>query len=163
MASKIAAEVLPLNGRVPVAISYKRTPKEKRSVRGSNSLPRVCSGDIYATVPSVLPGLVKWSGSTSCVANVSASAAALLAGFTLARPKSKILACPLSVRKIFAGLMSRWTMPFECAAFSPSATCIATSSIVSNSNGRPEIMCFRVLPSRYSMAMNALPFSSPMS
>jgi len=28
---------------------------------------------------------------------------------------------------------------------------------------RPEITCFRVFPSRYSMAMKALPFSSPMS
>jgi hypothetical protein len=29
--------------------------------------------------------------------------------------------------------------------------------------GRPAMVCFSVLPSKYSMAMNALPFSSPMS
>src|SRR5215469_10161976 len=95
-------------------------------------------------------------------ASVSASTEAF-ARLTFARPKSRILACPASVTKIFAGLISRWTMPFECAAFSPSATSIAASINVSSSIGRPEIACFRVFPSRNSMAIKALPFSSPMS
>ena len=30
---------------------------------------------------------------------------------TFASPKSRILACPRLVTKMFAGLMSRWTMP----------------------------------------------------
>ena len=46
---------------LPVAISYSTTPKENRSVRASSSSPRACSGDMYATVPSVVPGLVKSS------------------------------------------------------------------------------------------------------
>src|SRR2546422_6967388 len=46
MASKIAAEVLPSNGGLPVAISYRTTPKEKMSVRVSSSCPSACSGDI---------------------------------------------------------------------------------------------------------------------
>ena len=59
MASKIIAEVSPRNGSVPVAISYKTAPKENRSVRASSSLPLACSGDMYATVPMAVPGLVK--------------------------------------------------------------------------------------------------------
>src|ERR1700691_1015245 len=48
---------------------------------------------------------------------------AMLSGFsvTFARPKSRIFACPRFVTKMFAGLMSRWTMPFACAASSASA------------------------------------------
>src|SRR5262249_9097163 len=42
-------------------ISYSTAPKENRSVRASSSFPRTCSGDMYATVPSVLPGLVRCS------------------------------------------------------------------------------------------------------
>jgi hypothetical protein len=32
-----------------------------------------------------------------------------------ATPKSAILAWPSVVRRMFAGLMSRWMIPFECA------------------------------------------------
>src|SRR5437588_2606197 len=42
-------------------ISYSTAPKENRSVRASSSLPLICSGDIYATVPSAAPGLVRCS------------------------------------------------------------------------------------------------------
>ena len=47
--------------------------------------------------------------------------AAELAGASLARPKSRIFAWPRATIKIFAGLMSRWTMPLACAASSPLA------------------------------------------
>ena len=33
-------------------------------MRASSSLARTCSGDIYATVPSVAPGLVRCCSST---------------------------------------------------------------------------------------------------
>ena len=46
MASKITAEVLPMKGWRPVAISYITAPKENRSVRVSSSSPRACSGDM---------------------------------------------------------------------------------------------------------------------
>ena len=59
IASKMTADVSPRNGSVPVAISYNTTPKENRSVRESSSFPRACSGDMYATVPSADPGLVR--------------------------------------------------------------------------------------------------------
>ena len=44
-----------------------------------------------------------------------------VAGVTFARPKSRILAWPRLVTKMFAGLMSRWTMPSAWAASSASA------------------------------------------
>jgi len=42
-------------------------------------------------------------------------------GDNLAKPKSSILACPRSVTKMFAGLMSRCVIPFVCAASNASA------------------------------------------
>ena len=70
------------------------------------------------------------------------------AELTLASPKSSILAWPLSVTKMLAGLMSLWTIPFEWAAFSTSATPRAISSNFSSSMGRPAMVCFNVFPSR---------------
>jgi hypothetical protein len=43
-------------------------------------------------------------------------------GRTLANPKSKIFAWPCFVTKIFAGLISRWTILSVCAPSSPCAT-----------------------------------------
>ena len=37
----------------------------------------------------------------------------------MATPKSRILTCPSFVTKTFSGLMSRWTIPFSCAAARP--------------------------------------------
>ena len=42
----LTADVAPANGCLPVAISYRTTPSEKRSVRASVSSPRACSGDM---------------------------------------------------------------------------------------------------------------------
>ena len=39
------------------------------------------------------------------------------------------------VRKTFSGLMSRWTMPFSCAATRPESTCTRMS--ITSSNGSP--------------------------
>ena len=64
---------------------------------------------MYATVPIVDPGLVRWDSSIvkpwviAAVIPLDGS----VAGFTFAKPKSRILACPRLVRKILAGLMSR--------------------------------------------------------
>ena len=56
-------------------------------------------------------------------------------GVTLASPKSRILAWPRLVTKMFAGLMSRWTMPSACAASSASAISMARDSRASVSSG----------------------------
>jgi hypothetical protein len=45
----------PANGRRPASTSYSTTPKEKMSLRASTASPRVCSGDMYATVPTTTP------------------------------------------------------------------------------------------------------------
>ena len=61
-------------------------------MRASSSSPRACSGDIYATVPIVAPGLVK-SSSAEAVGICEATPLDP-AGTTFARPKSRILAMP---------------------------------------------------------------------
>ena len=53
----------------------------------------------------------------------------LLARLTFANPKSRILAWPRLVTKMFAGLMSRWTIPSACAASSASAISMASERI----------------------------------
>ena len=101
-------------------------PNEKRSERASSGLPSTCSGDMYATVPSVEPGLVSCSSPASVLASsspmtVGAFPATESFSSILARPKSRIFAWPRAVTKMLAGLMSRWTMPAVCAASSASA------------------------------------------
>ena len=63
---------------------------------------------------------------------------------SFARPKSRILAWPRSVTKMFAGLMLRWTIPLACAASSASAISIPQSSTCSSGSGLLEIWCFNV-------------------
>ena len=68
-ASNTATGLVPGKGSVPVAISYSTTPNEKRSVRPSMSPPRACSGDMYATVPSVVPSVVTRSSTPRVLAS----------------------------------------------------------------------------------------------
>jgi len=84
-------------------------------------------------------------------------------GNVFANPKSRILVCPLLVTKMFAGLMSRWTIPFAWAASSASAISIPRSSMRSNSIRGPSIRSRRVLPSRYSITRKSRPWCSPIS
>ena len=113
-----AAELLPEKGWCPVAISYNTAPKLKMSVRVSSAFPSACSGDMYATVPSVAPVCVRDS-SGAAVSSVGASAESAKRR-TLAKPKSSSFAWPRAVTKMFAGVISRWMMPFACAASSAS-------------------------------------------
>ena len=83
------AEVSPRNGSVPVHISYSTAPNENRSVRASSSFPRTCSGDMYATVPSALPGLVRCSSGPD---GRGAQGNAFRLEETFASPKSRIFA-----------------------------------------------------------------------
>ena len=154
----MTAELSPRNGNWAVAISYRTAPNENRSVRVSNSFARACSGDIYATVPTVEPGLVKCAS-----VRVASFSPLALDVVTLARPKSRILAWPRLVTKMLAGLMSRCTMPSAWAASSASAISMANESSVSKSSGRTPITCFSVWPSRNSIAMKASPCWSSIS
>ena len=132
IASKITAVVPPVNAGRPDAISYNTAPNEKRSVRWSSSSPRACSGDMYATVPSATPVLVKRSVSPPMVGPAETptpSTARRGLGTSLANPKSNTLACPRAVTKMFAGLRSRWIIPNSWAASRPSDTWIAISRV----------------------------------
>ena len=69
----------------------------------------------------------------------------LLAGrSSFARPKSSTFACLRWVTKIFAGLMSRCTIPFACAASNASAICNPNWTISAASIGPVDIRCFSV-------------------
>jgi hypothetical protein len=99
--------------RLPGSHFVQGRAKLNRSVRASSSNPRACSGDMYGTVPTAAPGVVSCS---SVGRPVFASArAGLGGGAAFARPKCRILACPRAVIKMFAGLLSRCTIPFACA------------------------------------------------
>src|SRR5882762_10362086 len=78
---------------------------------------------MYATVPTVDPGLVRNGSST--VAAEPTVAADRIEGWAvrLAKPKSRILAWLRLVTKMLAGLMSRWMIPLACAASRASAIC----------------------------------------
>jgi hypothetical protein len=107
IASNTIREVFPENAGNPVAISYTTAPNENRSVRGSNSSPPACSGDMYAIVPTAVPGLVRCASLITVGAAPSDAEEECSSGATLASPKSRIFACPRLVTKMFAGLMSR--------------------------------------------------------
>src|ERR1700746_4230093 len=51
--------LLPSNGRLPEAISYSIAPSAKMSERTSASFPSICSGDMYWTVPTMFPAVVR--------------------------------------------------------------------------------------------------------
>ena len=147
----------PRNGNVPVAISYSTAPKENRSVRASSSLPRACSGDIYATVPSVAPGLVRCCSS---IVRVSVFADATWLDRTAGRrdlrqPEIKNFGMPAlgdeDVRRLdvamddafgVSGIQRIGNLDRQTRAAHPCP------------EGRPAMRCFSVVPSRNSMAMN---------
>src|SRR5205814_2172264 len=74
-------------------------------------------------------------------------------GASLASPKSSTFACPRLVTKMFAGLMSRCTMPLAWAASSASAIWIASSTTSSTGIGFAPIRYFSVSPSSSSITM----------
>src|SRR5690242_13382703 len=62
-ACNVSRLVAPSNGRRPARNSYSTTPREKMSLRASTCAPEACSGDMYAIVPRIVPGVVRCSGS----------------------------------------------------------------------------------------------------
>ena len=166
IASKMTAEVFPLNAACPAAISYSTAPRLNRSVRASSSSPRACSGDIYAMVPIAEPGLVSKrlsEVSSDAVAPPPTGSAIRRDADCFASPKSRIFACERVVIKILAGLMSRCTMPRACAASNASAICVPKSSNASAARGRPAIRSRSVCPSISSITRNGRPLCEPTS
>jgi hypothetical protein len=77
------------NGRTPVSVSYKTTPKENTSVRLSAAFPSMISGAMYPGLPITAP---------LCVIVVDAC--------TRASPKSTSFTPSPASRKMLSGLMS---------------------------------------------------------
>ena len=91
----------PWNGRWPVSIWYSTMPAENRSERPSSLSPLACSGDMYCGVPRMSPRWVRCSAPDDS---------------TCAMPKSvTFTVCVPLTCMMLPGLMSRWTMPRECA------------------------------------------------
>ena len=95
-------------------------------------------------VPTALPGLV--NSSLTLAVGIAESLTPSAAEVSFAKPKSRIFARPRFVTKIFAGLMSRWTMPFSCAASRASAISAPSSNTCSMGSGLPSIIGFEGLP-----------------
>src|SRR5207245_6046823 len=104
------------------------------------------------------PGLVSNSSivAVGALETPATPTARPLPGTSLAKPKSRILAWPRWVTKIFAGLMSRCTIPLECAASKASEIWMASSSSVSILSGLFSMRVRSVCPSSNSMANEGL-------
>src|SRR5262245_13587706 len=103
--------VSPANAARPVNSSYSTHPNAQMSVRLSAGLPRACSGDMYAGVPSNTPTPVTIAGDVRVgdIDNDDGSAAVAADVASLAKPKSSTLTVPSDRTLMFAGLRSRWT------------------------------------------------------
>jgi len=146
MANMVSRGVSHRKARLPVSISYRRQPREKMSLRPSTVSPLTCSGDMYPTVPMIFPATV-CEAVVMPLSTPSPEAAAL----RRAMPKSRILTRPVSVTKMFSGLMSRCTMRSPCAAARPRATALPISSTFDSGNDGPRMRSRKVLPSSSSV------------
>ena len=135
-----------------MSISYSTTPKAQTSARLSTVRPRACSGDMYAAVPRMMPAAVPvWASVGDCERSAEEPDVGS-AEYALARPKSSTLTLPSGVSFTFAGLRSRWTMPFSCAASSASAIWRAIATASSTAIGPRLSRCARSSPSTSSIA-----------
>ena len=128
-------EVSPGTALPQPAISYSTAPNENRSAAASNSWARSALETYKPPCPSIGPGR---SGAAPRPRLATLSTVAHYRSFgpdTFARPKSSTLACPRLVTNIFAGLMSRWMMPWQWAASSASAISMASDKSWSDPSG----------------------------
>jgi hypothetical protein len=119
------------------------------SARLSTPIPRACSGAMYAAVPTTAPAKVigEAAGDDAC------STPGEAASDSLAKPKSSTLTPPSGRIFTLAGLRSRWTMPFSCAAASAAAICAPSEMASLAFSGPRRIRSARVSPSTYSATM----------
>ena len=127
-------------------------PTEKMSDRASISSvrPSACSGAMKAGVPKAEPSTVIVPALPSC---------------SRAMPKSSSLSTPSCVTKTFSGLMSRWTIPFWCAAWttSSSRSASARTSAGGRLPPRRSARASRLSPSSSSITRKADPSSATSS
>ena len=92
--SMICTSEVPWTARAEASSSYSTSPSAYTSLRRSSGWARICSGDMYAYLPLIIPVRV-W-----CVA---------VAAFAM--PKSISFTVPAVPRRMFCGLTSRCTRP----------------------------------------------------
>ena len=100
-------------------------------------------------VPGITPSVVSDVSSAGGVFGVAAA--------SLAKPKSSTLTRPRRVMSRFAGLISRWIMPLECAVSSASATSMPHCTKRVHGTRPALISCFTVCPSNSSITMTGFP------
>jgi hypothetical protein len=127
------------------------------SLRASTAWPRSCSGEMQASVPTALPSAVR-AVTVSSPLSLSPDCR-----IRFAKPKSITPAWPVCVSMILAGLMSRWMIPFPCAASSASATSTAICSASPSGNDPRRSSSFSDWPSTYSITMKSRPSDFPTS
>jgi hypothetical protein len=120
------------------------------SDRASTGFPSACSGDRYAAVPITKPVRVRVGSPVEVTAR--------------AMPKSMTFVSPDGMIMMFAGFTSLWTSPFSWALASASATSRAIFAARCDSRGpSASITSLSVWPSRYSMTIQWMPSSLPVS
>ena len=94
-----------------------RSPSRQHPTNGVGSdrplVPRHCSGDIYAGVPSIVPVSVASSSPSSASWQIPKSRSFV---------RSPACASASWTRKMFAGFKSRWITPLACATASEAVT-----------------------------------------
>jgi hypothetical protein len=98
----------------PVSISKNRQPNAQMSVCLSTAFPFACSGLMYAAVPRMTSQPVIIAGEV-IVGGMERFAAVESPLSAFACPKSSTFIVPSAVSLMFAGLRSRWMMPFSRA------------------------------------------------
>src|SRR5580693_7672441 len=115
----VAAESLP-NGSRPVPAKASTLPSANTSLAGPTGSPRICSGDMYVSVPTTTPVEVS----------------PVVAPMALAMPKSMIRG-PSAARITLPGLRSRCTSPQAWIAARPSASPAPSARTPSGGSGPP--------------------------
>ena len=89
-AANVSGTVAPANAIRPASISYSTQPNDQMSARLSTTMPRTCSGLMYAAVPSSVPSRVPPTVTVGDCRQVGCGHL----GSSFARPKSRILTYP---------------------------------------------------------------------
>ena len=100
--------VSPSKSLCPVIISHSNAPRPQMSARRSTTLPRACSGAMYAAVPRTTPAAV---ACVVIVGDMETLESRLSIFQALANPKSSTLTMPSGRIRTLAGLRSRCTIP----------------------------------------------------
>ena len=146
IASKMTADVS--RERLAAPSPSRRAPRRTRTGRCARRAPRRAPARATCRPPCRAP-CPGWSGARSADDRRSACdtlGRARASAPSLARPKSRILACPRSVTKMFAGLMSRWTMPLRVRGLERVGDLRSRArAAVAACSGRPAIRCLQRL------------------